>query len=302
MIEPIRAYMKTGIILHVAYPEIGAGDGPVIDRLMRIIEDDSFDVVEIGGFKDPAVRAEAARLIKIAHMDVAYGAQGKTLGSGLKLCDTDEEGRKKAVEAVKAAIDEAAEIGCFNVQFMSGTYQKGEEAAAYDQLIRSTKELCAYAEATCGLPLVCEVFDYDIDKKALIGPASLAKQYAEDVCRDYPGFGLQVDLSHFPLCHETIAESVLPVRDYIRHAHMGNAVVKEGFPAYGDMHPRFGFPDSANDVPELAEYLRTLIDIGYLSKEAPGIVSFEVKPWGDEPSEAVIANAKRALALAWAQV
>ena len=235
-------------------------------------------------------------------MAVAYGTQGKTLGPGLSLCDADDDRRKLAIEAVKAGIDEAAEIGCFNVQFMSGTYPKGQEEAAYDQLIKSTKELCAYVENTCGIPLICEVFDYDVDKKALIGPASRAKVYAEEICRDYPWFGLQVDLSHFPLCHETVAESVIPVKDYIRHAHMGNGVVKEGFPAYGDMHPRFGFPNSENDVPELADYLRTLIDIGYLSKEKPGIVSFEVKPWGNEPSEAVIANAKRTLNEAWTLV
>lgn len=69
--------------------------------------------------------------------------------------------------------------------------------------------------------------------------------------------------------------------------------------AYGDNHPRFGFPNSENDVPELARYLRLLLTIGFLNEKTRPIVSFEVKPWKDEWPEAVIANAKRTLNLAW---
>ncbi len=76
------------------------------------------------------------------------------------------------------------------------------------------------------MPIVCEVFDYDIDKKALIGPAPLAARYAKAITEEYDNFGLLVDLSHIPMLHETIEESILPVKDYIRHAHMGNTVIK----------------------------------------------------------------------------
>jgi len=47
----------------------------------------------------------------------------------------------------------------------------------------------------------------------------------------------------------TTEEAILPIKDYIVHAHMGNCVIKDPkLPAYGDLHPRFGFPDSENDV------------------------------------------------------
>jgi len=85
------------------------------------------------------------------------------------------------------------------------------------------------------------------------------------------------------------------------HAHMGNCVVKDpSLPAYGDAHPRFGFPNSENDVDELVQYLRVLMKIGFLNEKNPPIVSFEVKPFGDEDSDLVIANAKRVLNRAWA--
>ena len=153
------------------------------------------------------------------------------------------------------------------------------------------------------MKVVLEVFDYDVDKASLIGPVALAKRYAEEVCRECDNFGLMVDLSHLPLLRETSVESLLPVKDYIVHAHMGNCVCKDpSLPCYGDAHPRFGFPGGENDVDELVEYLRVLLSIGFLSKEKRPVVSFEVKPFGDEDPDLVVANAKRVLNLAWDKV
>lgn len=70
--------------------------------------------------------------------------------------------------------------------------------------------------------------------------------------------------------------------------------------AYGDMHPRFGYPGGVNDVEELADYLRLLLEIGYLDPANRRFLSFEVRPVGDEDPDIVIANAKRTLNLAWA--
>ena len=57
-----------------------------------------------------------------------------------------------------------------------------------------------------------------------------------------------------------------------------------------------------NDVDELVEYLRVLHSIGYLNKENRPILSFEVKPVGDEDPDLVVANAKRVLNQAWERV
>lgn len=45
-----------------------------------------------------------------------------------------------------------------------------------------------------------------------------------------------------------------------------------------------------------------LKEIGFLNKIDPPIVSFEVKPFGQEDSDLVVANAKRVLNLAWAKL
>ena len=48
-----------------------------------------------------------------------------------------------------------------------------------------------------------EVFDFDMDKAALIGPAPLAARFAADMRTTHNNFGLVVDLSHFPTTYET---------------------------------------------------------------------------------------------------
>jgi sugar phosphate isomerase/epimerase len=153
------------------------------------------------------------------------------------------------------------------------------------------------------MKIVHEVFDFDIDKKSLIGPASLAKRYAADIRKEYDNFGLMVDLSHLPLIRENAKEAILPIKEYLVHAHIGNCVVKsKDLPAYGDQHPRFGFPGGENDVAEVVDYLKVLLDIGFLNAKNPPILSFEVKPVGDEDPDLVVANAKRVLNRAWALV
>lgn len=300
MEQSMRRFMKVGIILHVSYPQLGGGEGPVLECLERICGDDYFEAVEVARIKDPKIRKKAAELIRMAHMVSAYGGQSRTLSAGLNINDPDETRRAMAVDTLKEGIDEAYEMGCAGFSFLSGRYDGEQKEQAFEQLLKSTRELCGYAKEKGTLPICCEVFDYDIDKKALIGPAALAARYAGEIRKEYGNFGLLVDLSHIPMIHETIRESILPVKDYIIHAHMGNTVIKSpDCEAYGDNHPRFGFPNSENDVEELALYLRTLIEIGFLSERQRPIVSFEVKPWKDESPEVIIANAKRTLNLAW---
>ncbi len=92
------------------------------------------------------------------------------------------------------------------------------------------------------------------------------------------------------------------LRPYITHLHFGNAVVKKGCAAYGDKHPRFGFPESANDTPQLVDYLTVLKEEGFFNAADPMVLSMEVTPFGDEEEEIVLAGTKRVLNRAWALV
>ncbi|WP_240421383.1 sugar phosphate isomerase/epimerase family protein [Paenibacillus periandrae] len=303
MNESMHKYFKPGLVHFMAYPSTIKGEGPIVVTVKKIACDDYFGAIEVTWMKDPEVRKQVKKIVETSHMTVVYGAQPRLLITGMNINDLNEDGRRKAVGTLKDGIDEAYEIGAEGFAFLSGKYEEATKEQSYQALLASTKELCEYAKSKGNMRVVLEIFDYDIDKKSIIGPAHLAKRFAEDVTAEYDNFGLMVDLSHIPMIRETCEESILPIKDYLVHAHMGNTVIKDpSCEAYGDTHPRFGFPNGENDVKELTEYLRVLLSIGFLNTENPPIVSFEVKPWGNEDSELVIANAKRTLNEAWARV
>ena len=77
-------------------------------------------------------------------------------------------------------------------------------------------------------------------------------------------------------------------------------MVKEGCEAYGDQHPRFGFPNGANNTEELLDFFRVLKEEGFFNAQNPYVLSFEVKPWGDEDADIILANTKRVINRAWA--
>lgn len=302
MNDSMQKYMQVGLIHFMAYPQTIKGEGPIVETLKKIATDDYFEAVEITWIKDQAVRDQAKAILGASKMTVAYGGQPRLLTTGQNINDLDEEARKTAVANLKEGIDEAYEMGAVGFAFLSGKYEESMKEVALDALVRSTKELCAYAKSKGNMKVVHEVFDYDIDKKSLIGPAALAKRYAEAVLAECENFGLMVDLSHMPLLRETPQQSILPIKDYIVHAHIGNCVMDESLPGWGDQHPRFGCQGGKNDVAELTDYLRVLMDIGFLSEKKRPIVSFEVKPLANEDSDVVIANAKRTLNQAWAKL
>lgn len=303
MIESIHKYAKIGLIHFMAYPSTINGEGPIEETIRKIAVDDYFDAIEITWIKDGETRKRVRKMFDSSHLTVAYGAQPRLLITGQNINDLDESKRQIAIANLKEGIDEAYEMGAVGLGFLSGKYTEDKKEEAYQALVKSTKEICAYAESKGDLNIAHEVFDYDIDKCVLVGPVHLAKRYAEEICTEFDNFGLMVDLSHLPILHESARHSLIPVKDYIIHAHMGNCVMADkNDPAYGDAHPRFGYPGGENDVEELVEYLKVLFEIGYLDSNNRRILSFEVKPVGDEDPDIVVANAKRVLNLAWAML
>ena len=303
MTESIHKYAKIGLIHFMAYPSTIKGEGPIEETILKIAIDEYFDAIEITWINERETRKRVKKMLDSAHLSVAYGAQPRLLTTGQNINDLDESKRQITVANLKEGIDEAYEMGAVGFGFLSGKYTEDKKEDAYQALVNSTKEICTYAKSKGNLKIALEVFDFDIDKCSLIGPVDLAKRFAEEICAEFDNFGLMVDLSHIPILHESARQSLIPVKDYIIHAHMGNCLMKDKKdPAYGDAHPRFGYPGSENDVEELTEYLKVLMEIGYLDPDNRRILSFEVKPVGDEDPDIVVANAKRVLNSAWAML
>ena len=270
-----------------------------LESIKKIACDDFFDAIEITKIEDEEKRAKAKKMLEESGLKVCYGAQPRLLGPKLNPNAIDEAERKKAEDTLLEAIDDAEYFGAKGIAFLAGKWEEETKEEAYAQLLKTTRNVCDYA-ATKGMTVNLEVFDFDMDKAALIGPAPLAARFAADMRTSHSNFGLMVDLSHFPKTYETARFVIRTLRPYISHFHIGNAVVKEGYEAYGDQHPRFGFPNSANSTEELLEFFRVLKEEGFFDARDPYVLSFEVKPWKDEDPDIILANTKRVINRAWA--
>ncbi len=191
MQESFYKYMKVGIIHFMAYPATMRGEGPIVETIAKIAEDDFFTAIEITRIKDPDVRSKAKEVLVSSGLAVGYGAQPVVLTTPLNPNSLDEDERKRAVEVLKQCIDEACYMGAGRMAFLSGRDPGDDKRQeAIDALIKTTRELCDYAETKC-MGIALETFDKDIDKKALIGPSELAAEFASAVNRR--NFGLMVD-------------------------------------------------------------------------------------------------------------
>lgn len=294
MRDSIHKYFQVGTIQWMSHPH-----RDVLESIKTFASDEYFDALEITRIADDETRVKAKKLLDQSHLKVCFGAQPYLLGPGLNPNNIDEDGRKAAEKTLMNAVDDAECMGALGIAFLSGKWNPDTKEKAYEQLLKTTRAVCDYA-AEKGMMVEMEVFDYDMDKAALIGPAPYAAKFAADMLTTHTNFGLIVDLSHFPTTYETSKFVVRTLRPYITHFHIGNAVVEKGAEAYGDQHPRFGFPKGANDVEELLGFFRVLKEEGFFNADDPYVLSFEVKPWGDEDEDIILANTKRVINRAWA--
>lgn len=306
MIESWNRYMNIGTIHFMSYPEVMRGEGPIIETLEKILANDFFHAIEITHIKEDKVREEAKRMLESSHVVSAYGAQPVLLSNKLNLNSLIEVERRKAVDEIKKCIEEAAYLGTKGVAVLSGPHPGKElEKEAIKKLIQSLEELCNYSQ-NYNLKFELESFDFDVDKKCLIGKSELAAEVAREIRRKFSNFGLILDLSHFPIQYEETKIALKNCSEFMTHLHIGNCILKEkNHPAYGDQHPRFGIVEGENDVEQVREFFTTLFELGWLkndgsikSEDKP-IISFEVKPMAGENNNIVLANSIRVFKEAW---
>lgn len=293
--EAIERYFCLGTLQWMSYPPAKYG---YVEPVRRLAQDDFFGAIELGHIPDEGERAQIRGILAASNMRVYHGAHPVQLGGGLNPNALDEEERLRAQKALFEAVDEAQFIGAEGMAFLAGKWSAGTREAALEQLIKTTIPVCDYA-ADKGITVNLEVFDYDVDKAVLIGPAPLAARYAEMVTQSCKNFGLLVDLSHIPITHEDSRFVLQTLKPYIRHLHIGNAVLKPGYPAYGDKHPRFCFPDSVHGVAELRDFFAALKSEGFFRPDNPMVLSTEVTPFGSEEADVVLASSKRVIRRAW---
>lgn len=302
MDAPMKRCMRPGIISFKAFP-LEQGTGPIVESLTKLCEDTFFSAIEVGWMKDPKVRDEARVILAQSHVEVCYATQPAMFSQKLNPNAFDPEARRRAVNQVKNCIQEAAHLGARWVRLTAGKDpgpERREEAKKL--LVASLLEVCEYAKEYNNPGLTLKLFDRMIDKESLIGYHTDAIDVAREIRRAFPDFGLLYDLSHFTLNREDLAVVVPALLPYLVHVHIGNAYIKDRLHvAYGDLQPRFDFPDSEVTPDDVRTFFRLLIDLGFFNPQHRPVCSAEVRPLvaGERP-ELIIANTKRVMEEAWA--
>jgi sugar phosphate isomerase/epimerase len=300
MKDPWQPYLQLGVVHFMAFPECLGGDGPQFDTLAAVCHDPFFDAVDVGPMNDAAQRRACAALLRDCQMTVTFACQPLQLRLGLDLNAADKAERERALTAILDQIDQAKELGAGRLALMSGKNVAGaDRAGALERLLDSLRRICKEARDRAGLPVVLEIFDYDVDKKALVGPCATAATVARAVKRDYPDFGLLHDLSHIYLCHEEPARHFPLIREHLVAMHMGSSVSDPKHPLFGDSHPLFGMAGGDSDVPQLRDFIKVLFDVGYLRPGRRPVCAFEIKPPSGVSPQTAIANMKRTWQRAW---
>lgn len=301
MKENIHDYCKVGIVHFMMWKDCIKGDGDH-GSVDVILNDPFFDAIELTRINDAGTRRNVASKIKASGKAVGFGAQPVLLTQKLDLNHLDEAERQKAVAGVLAVVPQAVELGARGFALLSGkNVAPDRKSEAFEQLLKSLHEIAGALRKHAGPPLILETFDQlPYGKNCLIGSNADAAVIAREMRKKFPEFGLMIDLSHLPLQGETPQQAWDAVAPYLVHAHIGNCVMeKPGHPMNGDEHPPLADPDGRNGLPELVEYLQTLLKGGFLNKKTRPFLSLEVCVYGNLTREAAIQQSKDIVQAAW---
>lgn len=304
----IYSYLEPGLVSFKAFPKTMRGKGPIVESIREIALDDFFTAVDIGRIDDLKDQDEIRKILRVSHLEVAYGTQPTVFPMKLNLNSFDASERKYAIHKIKDCIEEAKFLGARWLRIPAGKDPGPEKREnAKRLLVKSLKKICAYAKERADITVTLKIFDRKVDKESLIGYFDDAKDVADEVANDHDNFGLLVDLSHFPLLEgESPRKSIPKIQEHLVALHIGNAVVQDkDSPVYGDLQPRFGIEGGENDVDELIEFFRVLLEIDFLNpqRDPKPLMCAEVRPvLAEEGSQLVIANTKRVIKKAWARV
>lgn len=262
-------------------------------------------VLEIGHLPEPHA-SEVFRFLESGGILRGYSAAGPLSSRSSGILSRDRDVRKSSLADARLVIDDAVSRDA-RLMVMSPGRDPGpsERPEAMKILADSLLQLASYARERSGGTLVVgvETMDRDVHRKQILGPTAEAASLMSHLRTIEPSLGLVLDLAHIPMVGETIEDAVLAAGEALVHVHVGNVILKEGHPLYGDYHPPFGVPESEISSSELTRFISALRRSGYFSgRDLPfrePAVSLEVMTTPDCCAFSDLSAAGEELSRAW---
>ncbi len=282
---------KVGIVVFMAFPELIKSDEGAAEKTKILINDKFFDLLELPWISDIEWNKIKEYVEKTGRkINFSMGLQLQVLVQKYNPSAVNEDERKKAEEVLVKGVEVAGKRGMKAVALCSGPNVEAEKEKAVQAFIKTVSAMAEKA-LEYNMPVFVETFDYQWDKKRLLGPIDFSAKIIEEIRASYKNVYLLWDLSHGPLLGEK-PEVLRPYADILGHIHIG--CTKKVDDKLYDWHPGFYRPGALNTEKEVAELLQVLHDIKY-----NGAVSFEIKPEEDQHPLEVINSAKGVLLRAY---
>jgi len=289
-----------GAVHHVSFAHT---DIPFLESTLELLKDPFYTTIEGAWTLHETEKKIFRAAFAAASVECIYCIGGFIRKGEINLNALSEEERGRAVEAIKRLIDEAYDLDAKGIVFCSGADPGANQREKAIALFReSVIELSRYAISQRPhnpVWLNLENFDRELDQRRLLGPTGETVEFLNSLPKECQNVGLTLDLSHLKQLGEDVRQAVRTAKDWVIHAHVANCVVDRSDPMCGDKHVRFGFPNSAVTVEDIADFLEELYVQGYFRKRSIPtrlpLVSFEIKAAEGEDPYLLLANGRRAL-------
>lgn len=303
MLNSIREYARIGLVHHMLYPECGQDPAGHAATLTHLAARTDIDTLDCCMPYDPAARAKLIPALKeCGKTDITFAAHFFPLRK-LSFCSPVITEQEQARMVVRDMVECAASVGATGFIFASGGPPPAEAGPEhYEAFAAFCRWLCGTLKPH-SITALLEPFDTTIDKCFLYGPTADCVKLIESLEPEVDNLGIELDVAHLPLMNESFSEAIRNVAPYLKRVHLGNCVLRDKtHPRYGDTHPPIGLPGGEIDVPETAQFLKALLDAGFLSRENPGNLVVETTPWPGMSVEETILDSFRRLDAAWTMV
>lgn len=301
MKDDLREFARLGLVHHMLYPRCtddAAHHAATLREFVTRSDIETFDCCLPYGNKWREKLVAAIRASGKA--DVTFATHLFPLRKiGFAAVSDSEQGIARLV--VRDMVEQAVALGATGFIFASG--QPAPDKATPEHY-RAFADFCRWLCADLaphGITALLEPFDTDVDKRFLYGPTEACVALIRSLQPEVTNLGIELDVAHVPLMHETFAQAIRTVAPHLKRVHLGNCVLKDrNHPRFGDTHPPIGFDGGEIDVPELARILRLLVDCGFLNRERRGNLVLEMTPWPGRSVEETINDSFVRLERAWA--
>ena len=250
--------MENGIKFSIKIADIDAKKSAYVvwrgfEEAIAKAKEYGYDGIELG-----LRQYEDVDFIKLGGFLSKYDMQVSSIGTGqvfsdlhLMLCDSDDSRRRKAIQVMKNLVDVAADYsGSINLSRVCGYCpEQVAQDFAMAQLLDSISILTDYANTKRVTVLIEPLNRYEGNLINTIGSAAkLLKWIPAD------NVGIMPDLFHMNIEEESICDSLLANREYVKYLHFADS--NRHAPGMGHM-----------DYPEIFETLFAMDYRGWISMD-----------------------------------